>query len=68
MASMTSTRVWRITKAAGRPFPKVSDDDVTDYMVMEAVTLKVQHEDQKAEEEVERKKWKSDTDHLKSKV
>jgi hypothetical protein len=46
----------------------VSDDDVTDYMVMEAVTIKAQQEDQKAEAEVERKKWKGNTDHLKSKA
>lgn len=70
MDSTSSTRLWRTCKASGRPFPTVSDDDVLDFMVMEAVTLKVQAEDaaaaKKAEQEREKKEWKSNIDHLKN--
>lgn len=66
MASTASTRLWRICKAAGRPFPQISDDDVTDFMVTEAVTLKVHEEDEKARKEQERKEWKGNSDHLKN--
>ena len=66
MDSTASTRVWRITKECGRPFPKVCDDDVIDYMVMEAVTLKVKREDQEAAKQRERDEWKrADKSHLK---
>lgn len=38
--------MWRVYKAAGRPWPEiVPDDPVLDYYVMEAVYLKVQQED-----------------------
>ncbi len=68
MASTTSTRVWRASKAAGRPFPRISDDDVIDFMVMEAVGLKVAQEDADARERAEadsrKKSWKGDVGHL----
>jgi hypothetical protein len=40
--------MWRVHKDAGRPWPKFSDDPVVDYMVMEAVYLRVQKEDENA--------------------
>jgi hypothetical protein len=52
--------MWRICKAAGRPFPKISDDDVIDYMVMEAVTIKVRQEDAEQEEQQKKKEWQRD--------
>lgn len=64
MASTTSSRLWRTCKEAGRPFPKISDDDVIDFMVMEAVTIKVRKEDEEAQKEQERKKWKKDPEGL----
>lgn len=56
MDSTLATRLWRICKESNRPFPKVSDDDVTDYMVMEAVAIKAAHEDEKAQKEAEEKR------------
>lgn len=51
MASTTSTRLWRTCKAANRPFPTLSQDDVTDYLITEAVALKVARLDREAEEQ-----------------
>lgn len=48
--------MWRVCKAAGRPWPKLSDDDVIDYMVMEAVALKINREDERAAKAVERRR------------
>lgn len=42
-------------RAAGRPFPTLSDDPVIDYLVMEAVALKVTKEDAEAEKEAEKR-------------
>lgn len=53
-----SSRIWRTSKAAGRPFPRVSDDDVLDYLVAEAVAVKVAREDEEATNKEEQKKWK----------
>lgn len=58
MATKASTRFWRTHKAAGRPIPRFCDDDVTDYMVMEAIMLKVQKEDADARKQQERDQWK----------
>lgn len=46
--------MWRVCKAAGRPWPRLSEDDVIDYMVMEAVCLRVQREDEKHRKEAEK--------------
>lgn len=56
-------------KAAGRPWPVIcEDDDVIDYMLMEAVAIKAAKADEKAAEEAEkaaeRKKFKKDTNAL----
>lgn len=69
MASESSTRLWRVHKAAGRPWPVLCpEDDVIDYMVMEAVAIKAAKADEKAAEEArkeqERQKFKSDTSAL----
>ena len=50
--------MWRVCKSAGRSWPVLSDDPVIDYMVMEAVFLKVQKEDEKARKDAERAAWK----------
>jgi hypothetical protein len=49
VASTTSTRIWRTCKAANRPFPQLVEDDVLDYLITEAVTLKVTKEDREEE-------------------
>jgi hypothetical protein len=68
VASESSTRLWRVYKESGRPWPVLADDDVIDYMVMEAVAIKAQKEDveaqKKAEKEQEREKWKGDKSDL----
>lgn len=68
MESESSSRVWRVCRAAGRPFPVLSDDDVIDYMIMEAVQIKVGLEDEKLRKEAEKKaardNWKKDTSNL----
>lgn len=56
--------MWRTHKAAGRPWPVISQDPVIDYMIMEAVALKVREEDRKAEEKRERAAFKKDKSKL----
>lgn len=68
MGSPTSTRMWRVHKESGRPWPVLSEDPVIDYMVMEAVAAKVRQEDIEAEKKKKRDEWKKDTDHLKNVV
>ena len=52
--------MWRVYKAAGRPWPTLSADDVIDYMVMEAVALRVFAADEKAQKDAERKRWQEE--------
>jgi len=40
------------------------DDDVIDYMIMEAVHIKVLKEQQKAEKQAAANQWKEDTSEL----
>lgn len=56
--------MWRAYKAAGRPWPVISPDPVTDYMLMEAVALKVRKEDDEARKKQERETFKKDTSKL----
>lgn len=56
--------MWRAHKAAGRPWPTLSDDDVLDYMIMEAVAMKVRKEDAEAEKKAEREAFKQDKSKL----
>ncbi len=49
--------MWRVCKSAGRPWPVLAPgDDVLDYMIMEAVALKVNKQDTDAQEEAERQR------------
>lgn len=53
--------MWRVCKEAGRPWPIVCpEDDVIDYMVMEAVAIRVRKADEKAEKAAERERWKEE--------
>ncbi len=49
-------------KEAGRPWPVICpEDDVIDYMVMEAVAIRVQQADEQARKDEERKQWKKES-------
>lgn len=50
--------MWWACKDAGRPWPTLSDDDVIDYMVMEAVALKVRKQEAARQKQAERDQWK----------
>ena len=52
--------MWRIYKAAGKEFPDFCEDDVVNYMILEAVALKAAKEDRAAEREKEVADWKED--------
>lgn len=56
--------MWRTYKAANRPWPTISGDDVIDYMVMEAVAMKARQEDAEAQKAQERKNFKKDRSKL----
>ena len=58
VASPSSIRLWRVCKAAGRPWPVLDPDDVIDFMVMEAVEVNVLKDDQKRAKKQEREEWK----------
>lgn len=61
MASTTAIRIWRVNNDAGRPWPVlIPEDDFLDYMVMEAVALRVRNEDRKAEREQRIAEWKKE--------
>lgn len=53
-------RIFRVYKESGRPFPQVSDDEVVDFMVMEALTYKAVEEDAEAQKKAERDQWKAE--------
>jgi hypothetical protein len=61
--------MWHTLRAAGRAWPKLDDDPVIDYMVMEAVHIKTGKEQEAAQKEAEkeaaRKKFRADREHLK---
>jgi hypothetical protein len=64
VASTTSTRLWRVHKAAGKPFPDFTDDDVMNYLITEATFIKANREDaeahKKAEHEAKMKQMKEE--------
>lgn len=72
MASPLATRIWISHTESGRPFPVFSQDDVLDYMVMEAVTLKAltqrREAQEKQEKHQERDSWKNKTDELRKRI
>lgn len=49
--------MWRVCKEAGRPWPVLSEDSVIDYMVMEAVALKVKKAEAEEQKKAEKKEW-----------
>ena len=54
-------------KEAGRPIPQLDPDPVIDYMVLEAIAVKIKHEENEAAKKDQRADWKRDTgslDHL----
>lgn len=53
-------RLLRVSRRAGRPLPKFSDDDVLDFMVAEAIVIKDAQEEKKERKEAERAEWKTD--------
>jgi hypothetical protein len=56
VASESSIRLWRVHREAGRPWPVVcAEDDVIDYMVMEAVAIRVRRRDEQDQKEAEKK-------------
>lgn len=58
--SPLSTRVWRTYKEAGRPFPRLSQDDVIDYMIIEAMVSKNMQAESEAQERAEHQAWMKD--------
>lgn len=65
VASPLSTRMWRVCKEANRPWPVFSADDVTDYLIMEAVAVKAAKEDEEARKNAEQQsdvnRWKAES-------
>lgn len=45
-------------KEAGRTLPEFSDDDVLDYMVVEAVVMKAREEEAEEKKKAERRAWR----------
>lgn len=68
MDSPSATRMMRVCKESKRPFPQMSDDDVIDYLVTEAVTFKMLKEQKEAEKEAEVEEWKRDVSSLKERI
>lgn len=60
VASTLSTRMWRVHKAAGKPWPVMDDDPVIDYQIMEAVATKIANEDAKEMKRLKVEEWKKD--------
>lgn len=52
--------MWRVFKAAGKPFPDLCEDDVINYMILESVALKAAKEEKDAEKTTEQNQWKKD--------
>jgi hypothetical protein len=57
--------MWRVHKEAGRPWPVLCKDDVIDYMVMEAVAMKVDREDAEAAKQQKVREDRKDVSGLK---
>lgn len=60
--------MWRVCKAAGRPFPQVSEDDVIDFLVCEAISIKVAKEDKNAIDAAKKNEWKQGHSDLRQKL
>lgn len=63
MASSTSTRLWLTRREAGQPIPDFCDDDVLNFLVTEAIRVKVGEEmrqqREKMQDHEERKNFRS---------
>lgn len=44
-------------REAGRPIPPLHDDPVIDYMIIEAIAIKIRKEDKAAEKQQTRRNW-----------
>lgn len=53
-------RLWRATKAAGRPFPQLDDDEVVDYLIVEALATKDATEQEEMRKKAKLDAWKKD--------
>lgn len=62
--SKTATRLWNACKEAGRPWPTLDEDDVIDFMIMEAVAIKSRQQSKEVEQAKERKDWRNDSSGL----
>lgn len=51
-------RLWQTYREAGRPIPTFSDDDVLDYMVVEALMVKMADEKRKEQDKQKRDQWR----------
>lgn len=60
VASTTATRLWKVCKEAGRPFPVLDDDPVIDFQITEAVAIKVISDEDKARKQAEKRQWRRD--------
>lgn len=57
-------RLWRATKEAGRPFPRLDSDDVIDYLIVEALAAKAAKEEEKMRQDAKIAEWKKDKSKL----
>lgn len=58
VGSQASRRLWQTFREAGRPLPAFSDDDVVDYMVMEAVMVGVAQDEADREDAKKRENFR----------
>lgn len=58
VASKSALRVFDACKAAGRPLPQFSKDEVLDYMVTEAIVAKAGERAKQEEKAREKEEWK----------
>lgn len=64
VASKSASRLWHVCKEAGRSWPQLDDDDVIDFMIMEAVALSVAKETKEVKKQEERTSWRNDKEGL----
>lgn len=60
MDSTSAVRLWRVCKEAGRPWPVIDSDDVIDFMIMEAVALRIDRIEKERAKEKQAKEFKKD--------
>lgn len=64
MDSTISMRIWRASKSANRPFPSLDDDEVVDYLILEALATKAATEEKDAQKKAKIEAWKKDKSQL----